>query len=218
MAGMTMRDVATRSAEDELTDVAGVFALLDREREGFIERALATDALQCCGIMPAGRVVELVGGMAEVLDVRAFYDCTKLITAAAAQEAHQRSFADASGSSSAVPTIGSALLGMLDFLRKDGLRAQDFRLAHHAKSLSDLITGREELRRHQSIADRQESALRGVKEAHMQQAVEFNAAWSSNMDEFKRQAVECEEQLQARDQLYSLIPNLFDVNLVRVCV
>jgi hypothetical protein len=192
---------AVDQVEDELVDLAAVFALLDRPGEGAIARELAMDALQSCGVLPAERVSELVGEMApDLLDVRLFYDCIKRVVDAAGQEVHQRSFLDEASAVLVEPTLGAALLGCLDFVRKKALREQDFWLAGNAKSLADSITRREETARLQSIASRQDWEMHRVQQAHAQQASEFQQAWSSNLAELERQAVEAEEQLRARHQ------------------
>ena len=186
--------------EEELTDVAAVFALMDRREEGVLPRALAIESLENCGVLPREQVAGLLHEMApDELDVRLFYDCTRHVIDAAAKEALQRSVTEPDPPEP-TPTVGVALVGMLDYLRKEGLRAQDFRLAHNAKCLSDSIARREEVQRLQRIAGRQELEAQQIQELHAQQTREFHEAWTSNMEEFERQAVEVQEQLKARHQ------------------
>jgi len=97
-----------------------------------------------------------------------------------------------------LPTSGTALLGVLEFIRKSALRNEDFKLAHHAKEMGESLTAREETRRLHSISERHDTEQLGVQEAHMMQAMEFNSAWSTNMTEFEKQAQVIEEQVKQR--------------------
>lgn len=187
--------------EADLVDLTGVFSLLDRQEEGAVPRELAMDALQSCGVLPVELVAELVGEMApELLDVRLFYDCIKRVVDAAGQEVHQHSVLDDAGASLPAPTIGAAMLGILDFVRKKVLREQDFWVARKAKSLAAAITRREEAARLQEMTSRQNLETQRVQLAQSQQTNEFNLAWSSNLKELERQAADAEEQLRARHQ------------------
>ncbi len=98
-----------------------------------------------------------------------------------------------------MPSIGSALLGVLVDLRRFYAQArEDYRLANKAKEMYAQMTGREETRRLRRIAERQEQEQQGEQEAQMMQAMEFNSAWSQNMTEFERQAREIEETATRR--------------------
>lgn len=46
----------------------------------------------------------------------------------------------------------------------------------------------EEARLHDAVARRQDAERSGVEELHAMEAMEFNAAWSKNMEDFERQA------------------------------
>ena len=76
------------------------------------------------------------------------------------------------GALTGLPTLGAALLGILDDLKKYAQAVKDFRLAHNAKEMSDSLKAREEMRRMREISQRQESDQHGVQGAHMMQARE----------------------------------------------
>jgi hypothetical protein len=192
---------AASQVEGELFDLASVFSLLDKQEEGAVARELAMNALQSCGVLPAGRVAELVDAMApDLLDVRLFYDCVKRIVDAAGQQVPQRSVLDEAGASLLAPTVGAALLGVLEFVRKKALREQDFWAARNSKSLAAAISKREEAVRLQKIASRHDWEMQRLQQAQLQQTNEFNLAWSTNLEALERQAAEAERQLRVRHQ------------------
>ena len=91
-------------------------------------------------------------------------------------------------------TIGAALLGVLEDLKKFyAEQRQDFTFAASCEREHESLDRREVARRVGKLAERQESEHQGVQEAQMMQAMEFNSAWSQNMTEFERQARDIEE-------------------------
>lgn len=187
---------------EEVEEVQGVFNLIDAKRYGHISEAALAQALLSTSLMDEAqartKAADAVRDGRQV-DVAAFR--------AALQDAvdgAQRQALSATGSkSTAAPSMGAALLGVLEDLRKfygSTNRSANFKMADAAKKMHDQLTGREELRRMRDISVRQESEHQGVQEAQMMQAMEFNSAWSQNMTEFERQAREIEEGAIRRHQ------------------
>jgi len=183
-----------------LEDFAAVFTLLDSQQKGTIDQGLLAAALGATGLLATAKAEEAAAQAADrsdPLDLTTFRACiSDAVQSATIQHYERPSKVGSSGPT--VPTAGTALLGVLEFVRRTALESSDFKLAHHAKEMSDSLTAREETRRLGGIAQRHDSEQQGVQEAHMMQAMEFNSAWSTNMTEFEKQAAEIEEQVKAR--------------------
>lgn len=197
-------DAAPRHIMDEecLEDFAGVFSLIDREGTGQIPEAALTQALQGSGFMDLAAATAMAEEQAGPIDLNVFRDCVVQSVEAASRRSLDMLSSKRGGADrlTGLPTLGAALLGILDDLKKYAQAVKDFRLAHNTKEMSDSLQAREEMRRMREISQRQESDQHGVQEAHMMQAMEFNSAWSQNMTEFERQAREIEEACSAKQQ------------------
>jgi hypothetical protein len=195
---------ASPSPLEEDEEVHGVFQLIDHQRRGTISEAALAQALLSTSLLDDaqcrakaaeagrdGRPVDLVSFRAALQDA---------VDTAARSQAQAQSGGKAKRGL-AGPSIGSALLGILEDLRKFyATQREDYRLANVAKEMYERLNAREETRRMRNISLRQESEHQGVQEAQMMQAMEFNSAWSQNMTEFERQAREIEEGAIRRHQ------------------
>ena len=198
---MTTLDAPGLEEEEELQ---GVFQLIDHQRRGTVTEAALAQALLSTSLVDdkqaRGRAAEAARD-GRPLDLAAFRDALEQVVEMA-QRKHLESSSGGGGgagaskkaSSPVGPSMGSALLGVLQDLRKFyATQREDFRLALHAKEMYERLRTREEQRRLRAVSMRQESEHQGVQEAQMMQAMEFNSAWSQNMTEFERQAREIEE-------------------------
>merc|ERR1712087_58063 len=205
---MSEEDQANQALQDqealEYEDFESCFSLLDSRREGVISQVLLAKVLHGTGLLSQAQAEERAAQAASVgddsppLDLNVFRACIADAVQTAIQRTYERSNPKAGSANLPLPTTGTALLGVLEFVRRAALEDQDFRLAHHAKEMCDSLTAREETRRLQSISERHDTEQLGVQEAHMMQAMEFNSAWSTNMTEFEKQAQEIEDQVRQR--------------------
>jgi len=186
--------------EECLEDFAGVFSLIDRDGTGQIPEAALVQALQGSGFMDQAAATAMAEEQAGPIDLHVFRECVVQAVEAASRRSLEMLTSKRGGALTGLPTLGAALLGILDDLKKYAQAVKDFRLAHSTKEMSDSLKTREEMRRMREISQRQESDQHGVQEAHMMQAMEFNSAWSQNMTEFERQAREIEEACSAKQQ------------------
>lgn len=190
-------------AEEETQDVEAVFLLLDPQGIGISQQGLE-QVVKATGLVSDREAERQAAdaaqeGQALALDV--FRACvTNCLHSAAERIYEQTSFKSGSPNSSVTPTMGTALLGVLEFIRKRADEVEDYRTAWAAKEMSNSLTSREETRRLQRMSERQKLEQDGVQEAHMMQAMEFNSAWSANMTEFERQAQEIEDQIKDRQR------------------
>jgi len=206
-----------RSIEAESAGL--VFDLIDWQGSGEITQpALAQALLQSGLLMGADRedraraLAAQAAERASKIDKVVFLDALSMALDEGKQAVESRRAQDGSSSASALgrvntasaplpPTLGSALCGICDDVRKFyANEREDYRLAADAQALSENLRRREEMTRMSGIAMRQESEHQGVQEAQMMQAMEFNSAWSQNMTEFERQAREIEEGAIRRHQ------------------
>lgn len=182
----------------------GVFQLIDHQRRGVISEAALAQALLSTSLLDDAQCrshAAEAGRDGRPLDLKAFRDALQYAVDTAARTQAQNQGGGKGKRGLAGPSIGSALLGVLEDLRKFyATQREDYRLANVAKEMYERLNAREETRRLRNIALRQESEHQGVQEAQMMQAMEFNSAWSQNMTEFERQAREIEEGAIRRHQ------------------
>ena len=203
---MTDETEAAASAAENIIDdereddFRGVYSLMCAEPGGTIALGALIQALKGTGMVEESRAraIAETAAAGRDPDLAAFRQAIVGAVEEAGRRALERSTLKGSGSSVAQPTLGAALLGVLEDLRKYAQSVEDFRLAHHSKEMFVSLTSREEVRRLQHISERQAQAQAGVQEAHMMQAMEFNSAWSQNMTEFERQAREIEDQCRQK--------------------
>lgn len=188
--------------QEDVEHVASVFVLLDRRNANLVERGLLVEALQSwassTSALSEKQVDDLVSEWApDLLDQRSFHECIMRVVRAAV-EAFETPALERSALAGGPSTVGAVLFGILEHERWGAVSMQDFRKAHRIKSVGDAITGREEARRKDGIIAGHQAEMQGVQETQMQQALEFNSAWSANMGTFERQAIEIEQSLRAR--------------------
>ena len=156
--------------EECLEDFAGVFSLIDRDGTGQIPEAALVQALQGSGFMDQAAATAMAEEQAGPIDLNVFRECVVQAVEAASRRSLEMMTSKRGGALTGLPTLGAALLGILDDLKKYAQAVKDFRLAHNAKEMSDSLKAREEMRRMREISQRQESDQHGVQEAHMMQA------------------------------------------------
>ena len=156
--------------EECLEDFAGVFSLIDRDGTGQIPEAALVQALQGSGFMEQAAATAMAEEQAGPIDLNVFRECVVQAVEAASRRSLEMMTSKRCGALTGLPTLGAALLGILDDLKKYAQAVKDFRLAHNAKEMSDSLKAREEMRRMREISQRQESDQHGVQEAHMMQA------------------------------------------------
>ena len=166
--------LGARAVMDEecLEDFAGVFSLIDRDGTGQIPEAALVQALQGSGFMEQAAATAMAEEQAGPIDLNVFRECVVQAVEAASRRSLEMMTSKRGGALTGLPTLGAALLGILDDLKKYAQAVKDFRLAHNAKEMSDSLKAREEMRRMREISQRQESDQHGVQEAHMMQAME----------------------------------------------
>ena len=188
---------------EEEEEVRGVFQLIDHQRRGSISEAALAQALLSTSLLDDTQCRAQAAEAARdgrPIDLAAFRQALQDSVDFAAR-AQLESATGGKKRGLTGPSVGSALLGVLEDLRKFyATQREDYRLANVAKDMYDRLNAREEARRMRSISLRQESEHQGVQEAQMMQAMEFNSAWSQNMTEFERQAREIEEGAIRRHQ------------------
>ena len=164
--------LGARAVMDEecLEDFAGVFSLIDRDGTGQIPEAALVQALQGSGFMEQAAATAMAEEQAGPIDLNVFRECVVQAVEAASRRSLEMMTSKRGGALTGLPTLGAALLGILDDLKKYAQAVKDFRLAHNAKEMSDSLKAREEMRRMREISQRQESDQHGVQEAHMMQA------------------------------------------------
>ena len=201
---MAMMEASDSSPLEEEEEVHGVFQLIDHQRRGTISEAALAQALLSTSLLDdtqcRARAAE-IGRDGTPLDLAAFRTALQSAVETASQAQLETAAAGKKRQGLAGPSVGSALLGVLEDLRKFyATQREDYRLANVAKDMYERLNAREEARRMRNISLRQESEHQGVQEAQMMQAMEFNSAWSQNMTEFERQAREIEEGAIRRHQ------------------
>lgn len=159
--------------EECLEDFAGVFSLIDRDGTGQIPEAALVQALQGSGFMDQASATAMAEEQAGPIDLNVFRECVVQAVEAASRRSLEMMTSKRGGALTGLPTLGAALLGILDDLKKYAQAVKDFRLAHNSKEMSDSLKAREEMRRMREISQRQESDQHGVQEAHMMQAMEL---------------------------------------------
>ena len=160
-------------AEEE-EDVHGVFQLIDHQRRGELTEAALAQALLSTSLLDEAQSRAMAARAVsdgKPLDVGVFRDCLQ-----EAVNMTARAFLESSSghrrAAAATPSIGSALLGVLEDLRKFYAAArEDYRLANMAKEMYRRMTSREEARRLRRIVSRQEGEQQGVQEAQMMQVL-----------------------------------------------
>ena len=197
-------EASDSSPLEEEEEVHGVFQLIDHQRRGTISEAALAQALLSTSLLDdtqcRARAAE-IGRDGTPLDLAAFRTALQSAVETASQAQLETAAAGKKRQGLAGPSVGSALLGVLEDLRKFyATQREDYRLANVAKDMYERLNAREEARRMRNISLRQESEHQGVQEAQMMQAMEFNSAWSQNMTEFERQAREIEEGAIRRHQ------------------
>ena len=188
---------------EEEEEVRGVFQLIDHQRRGSISEAALAQALLSTSLLDDTQCRAQAAEAARdgrPIDLAAFRQALQDSVDFAAR-AQLESATGGKKRGLTGPSVGSALLGVLEDLRKFyATQREDYRLASLVKYVRQQLHLREEMIRKSSIAVRQESEHQGVQEAQMMQAMEFNSAWSQNMTEFERQAREIEEGAIRRHQ------------------
>jgi hypothetical protein len=79
-------------------------------------------------------------------------------------------------------------MGMFKDFEKRSTARGGFMLSAEARFQAQRLHDRAEMRHHEQMALRQSVEKRGVQEAHVMEAVEFNRAWVANMEEFEHRA------------------------------
>lgn len=181
----------------EAEDVVAVFNLIDHERNAEISKELLARILLATTMVDDIQAAEIIGHMEadeRPLNADTFVSCIAEVVETA------RSTSTTTNTTTELPTVGSALLCILEDLRKAHADQEDFVLANRSKSMYESVMSREEVRRLTRIDQRHQSEQQGVEEAQMMQAQEFNSAWSQNMAEFERQARLIEENAQRKHE------------------
>lgn len=196
--------LAHAQAEDSrFEDYQVIFALVDRERAGYV------DALEMAAVLRAsGRTEREASDAIGDADVNgeghfgfdAFRALLEASLAKTTLKLAARQGAPPPGGEIAVPRhyVVVTLLSVLDDYRKRREAAGDYPTAAAVKEVYAAMQVEEEARLHDAVASRQEAERSGVEEAHMMEAMEFNSAWSRNMADFERQAADIDEQTRQR--------------------
>mmetsp|Transcript_29545 Transcript_29545/g.67777 ORF Transcript_29545/g.67777 Transcript_29545/m.67777 type:complete len:365 (+) Transcript_29545:23-1117(+) len=184
-------------------DYQVIFALLDRERAGYIDAPDMAAVLRSSGRTEreAGEAVVNADANGEgSFGFEAFRALVESSLSKTTFKLAARQGAPPPGGDMPVPRhyVVVTLLSILDDYRKRREAAGDYPTAASVKEVYAAMQVEEEARLHDAVANRQEAERSGVEEAHMMEAMEFNTAWSRNMEDFERQAGDIEEQTRQR--------------------
>ncbi len=84
--------------------------------------------------------------------------------------------------------VTALLLGMFKDFEKRATARGSFMVAAEARHHARRLRQSAEARQHEHMSARQTRQKSEVQEAHVMEAVEFNRAWSTNMEEFEHRA------------------------------
>ena len=129
--------LGARAVMDEecLEDFAGVFSLIDRDGTGQIPEAALVQALQGSGFIEQAAATAMAEEQAGPIDLNVFRECVVQAVEAASRRSLEMMTSKRGGALTGLPTLGAALLGILDDLKKYAQAVKDFRLAHNSKEI-----------------------------------------------------------------------------------
>lgn len=110
------------------------------------------------------------------------------------------------------------VLGILKDFERRATSRDEFMLASEARHFSRVIRDSEEGRQRKLMNSRQTQEKSSIQEAHVMEAVEFNRAWTANMEEFEQRAASIIQDLRTRqeDALNSYVARQREEALSRV--
>ena len=171
-----------------------VFKLYDRDSSGFADECDTVAAMISTGCPPAmardmlARVCE--DGRANLLSFQMLLEeCVAI------------NLADKTASTSAAAReLVRHLLCVLKDFEQRAMARGEFMSAAESRHCIKQIKEMEEARQKQEMALRQSAEKSGVEEAHVMEAIEFNKAWTKNIEEFEHRALKIVQELTARQE------------------
>mmetsp|Transcript_62479 Transcript_62479/g.103959 ORF Transcript_62479/g.103959 Transcript_62479/m.103959 type:complete len:354 (+) Transcript_62479:108-1169(+) len=173
-----------------------LFNLFDRDRSGVADEMDVLAALKCSG-RTEDQAKRMLAQSSE--DGRVTIDKFKSLI----EESISHSMSNQSDEDPVARDGATAkfVLGIIKDFEKRSTARGEFMVAAEARHYARGIRETEETRIREQMAARQSQEKNGIQEAHVAEAVEFNRAWTKNMDEFEERARQIVQELHDRHQV-----------------